>query len=97
METPEELRQLKPRAVDWNKYRPSSLPTQAPPEEQHLYREEVEAILIDLAKRLRRLLIAEGKRWNQRQDYFESVEEEHEDRVESVRLFFFQKRTGQPF
>jgi hypothetical protein len=97
MDTPEELRQLKPRSVDWSKYAPSSLPTQAPPEEQHLYSEEVEAILVGLAQRLRRLLVAEGKRWDQGQDFFERVEEEHEDRVGKLRLFFFQKRTGMPF
>lgn len=97
METLEELWQLKPRKVDWSKYRPSSLPTQAPPEEQYLYSEDAEKILIDIAKRLRKLLRAEGKRWNQRQEYFERVEEEHQDRVETLRLFFFQKRTGQPF
>ena len=97
METPDELRQLKPRSVDWSKYEPSGNPTQAPPEEQHLYSEEVEAILIDLSKRLRKLLIAEGKRWDQGQDFFESVEEEHQDRVQTLRLFFFQKRTGLPF
>jgi hypothetical protein len=97
MESADELRQMKPRAVKWEKYQPSSLAEQAPPEEQHLYGEEIEAILIDLAKRLRRVLRAEGKRWNQGQDYFERVEEEHEDRVGKLRLFFFQKRTGQPF
>lgn len=97
METPDELRQLKPRKVDWSKYEPSSSPTQAPPEEQHLYSKEAETILIDIAKRLRKLLLAEGKRWNQEQDFFNRVEEEHEDRVQTLRLFFFQKRTGMPF
>jgi hypothetical protein len=97
MESSEELRQLRPRAVDWKKYQPSSLPKQAPPAEQHLYSEEAEAILIDVAKRLRELLRREGKRWNQTEEFFERVEEEHENRVGNLRLFFFQKRTGFPF
>jgi hypothetical protein len=97
METVDELRKLKPSAVDWSKYMPSRDLQQAPLEEQHLYSEEAEAILIDIAERLRRVLVAKGKRWKEDNDYFRAVEEEHQDRVDKIRLMFFQKRTGMPF
>ena len=76
----DELREIKSLAVDWRKYEPCTNPQQASTEEQGLYSKEAEVILIETAERLRKLLIAQGKRSHQELDYFEQVEEEHEDK-----------------
>jgi hypothetical protein len=83
----------------FDKSKPLPLAKKATPEEMHLYSPEVEEEMVAELRRQFRLVFENLKLshhpwlWA---EVAESVREKEEDRILSLRMFFGQKRTGNP-